>query len=144
MAEFFTLTSDFVAESKQIKENETRLLLYSYYKQATVGDCSTGRPNMIDFVGVAKWKEWNRHIGMSKAAAMSHYISVALKADPGIHEKVQSSFQDSGAEEKPQEVQGVKPEESLMSKEGPGMRTVEQEDFSESYSHPYFKPISRG
>ena len=46
----------------------------------------------MDFVGVAKWKEWNRLKGMSKTMAMSHYISVATKADPAIQQKMRSAF----------------------------------------------------
>ena len=47
---------------------------------------------MIDFVGVAKWKEWNRLKGMSKASAISKYVSLAIQADPSIKQRMAASF----------------------------------------------------
>lgn len=82
------MTSTMIAESKREIENEIRLKLYSYYKQATIGDCNTAQPSMIDFVGIAKWKEWNARKGMSKSRAMNLYINIALKADPSIQKKI--------------------------------------------------------
>ncbi len=36
--------------------NEDKLCLYGLYKQATIGDAEVvSRPNMVDFVGRAKW-----------------------------------------------------------------------------------------
>ena len=62
---------------------------------------------------------------------MSHYISVALKADPSIHQKMQSSFQESDvADEEGQLEEPKEREDPLMSRGGPGIRTVTQEDFS--------------
>ena len=36
-------------------ETKVQLLLYSYYKQATTGDCSGSRPSLFQQVQRAKW-----------------------------------------------------------------------------------------
>ena len=65
--------------------NTAKLQLYALYKQvgrraiisvssglvivlfqATVGQCSTRRPGMMDFVGRAKWDSWNNLGDMNK------------------------------------------------------------------------------
>ncbi|KAL7645972.1 UNVERIFIED_CONTAM: hypothetical protein RMT77_002869 [Armadillidium vulgare] len=48
--------------------------IYSLYKQATIGDCNTERPGMLDFKGKAKWDGWNSKKGIFKEAAMEEYI----------------------------------------------------------------------
>ena len=58
--------------------NEELLDLYKYYKQATVGDCNTDRPGMLDFKGKAKWDAWNGLKGTcSKEEAMAKYVEIA-------------------------------------------------------------------
>ena len=57
--------------------NEELLDLYKYYKQATVGDCNTDRPGMLDFKGKAKWDAWNGLKGTSKEDAMNKYVELA-------------------------------------------------------------------
>jgi len=55
--------------------DEEFLKLYSLYKQATVGDCNTQRPGMLDFKGKAKWDAWEAKKGMEKGVAESDYIT---------------------------------------------------------------------
>jgi acyl-CoA-binding protein len=51
------------------------LALYSYYKQATKGDCDArARPGIFDQQGRAKFDAWHSRAGMSKQDAMSAYI----------------------------------------------------------------------
>ncbi|KAI8895199.1 acyl CoA binding protein-domain-containing protein [Globomyces pollinis-pini] len=54
--------------------NDDLLVLYSLYKQATIGDCNTSRPGMMDFTGKAKWDAWNALKGTSKEDAEAKYI----------------------------------------------------------------------
>lgn len=54
--------------------NDMMLKFYSYYKQATVGPCSTPRPSFWDVVGKAKWDAWNSLGEMSKEEAMASYV----------------------------------------------------------------------
>ena len=56
--------------------DEEKLNMYSWFKQATIGDCNTDRPGMLDFVGKAKWDAWNGHKGMEKEVAMKHYCDL--------------------------------------------------------------------
>ena len=57
--------------------NEELLDLYKYYKQATVGDCNTTRPGMMDFKGKSKWDAWNGAKGLTKQEATEKYIELA-------------------------------------------------------------------
>ncbi|KXJ28078.1 acyl-CoA-binding protein [Exaiptasia diaphana] len=55
--------------------DEEMLEVYALYKQATVGDCNTARPGMIDFTGKAKWDAWDGKKGISKEDAEQKYIA---------------------------------------------------------------------
>ena len=66
-----------VAAAKKTKkkpDNATLLKLYSYFKQATIGDVQGERPGGFDFVGGAKHDAWSKLKGMSKDEAMQNYI----------------------------------------------------------------------
>ena len=62
--------------------NDELLTLYSLYKQATVGDCNTERPGMLDFKGKAKWDAWNGIKGKSQTDAKKEYVQTVLKYLP--------------------------------------------------------------
>lgn len=49
--------------------------LYGLYKQATVGDCNTERPGLLDFKGKSKWDAWNSRKGMSADEAKEAYVN---------------------------------------------------------------------
>lgn len=72
-----------VADSKTLSErpsNETLLLLYSLYKQATEGDApGEGPSNPFDFVAKAKHNAWVELKGKSAEAAMQEYINLVSK-----------------------------------------------------------------
>lgn len=59
--------------------NETMLLLYAYYKQATAGDVSGSRPGFLDMVGRAKYDAWAKIKGTAKEKAMQDYIALVEK-----------------------------------------------------------------
>lgn len=66
-----------VATAKQTKkkpDNATLLKLYSYFKQASVGDVAGERPGGFDFVGGAKFDAWSKLKGMNRDEAMENYI----------------------------------------------------------------------
>lgn len=72
-------------DAKQLPErpdNDTMLMLYSYYKQASEGDVSGDKPGFFDFVGVAKYEAWEKLRGMAPAEAQQRYIDLvaSLKA----------------------------------------------------------------
>ncbi|THG07103.1 hypothetical protein TEA_022524 [Camellia sinensis var. sinensis] len=55
--------------------NESKLILYGLYKQATVGPVNTSRPGMFNMRDRAKWDAWKAVEGKSKDEAMSDYIT---------------------------------------------------------------------
>ncbi|XP_012214581.1 putative acyl-CoA-binding protein [Linepithema humile] len=55
--------------------DEDLLELYALYKQATIGDCNTERPGMLDFKGKAKWDAWNGKQGLGQETAKEQYIA---------------------------------------------------------------------
>ena len=57
-------------------DNDTLLELYSYYKQATEGDVSAGRPGAFDFVARAKYDAWAARKGMTRDLAVRGYIKL--------------------------------------------------------------------
>lgn len=56
--------------------NDTKLLYYAYFKQATVGDVTTDQPSFIWFKERAKWNAWNSLKGITKEYAKSKYIEL--------------------------------------------------------------------
>ncbi|XP_024142125.1 acyl-CoA-binding protein [Oryzias melastigma] len=89
MAELQAQFDAAAAEVKQLKAkpaDEEMLLVYSLFKQASVGDVNTARPGMLDFTGKAKWDAWEKQKGKSKEDAMKEYIKLVeeLKQKYGI------------------------------------------------------------
>lgn len=72
-----------VEDSKGLREkpsNETLLMLYSLYKQATEGDNTTDPPsNPFDFVSKAKYDAWAGVKGKTKEEAMKDYVDLVNK-----------------------------------------------------------------
>jgi diazepam-binding inhibitor (GABA receptor modulating acyl-CoA-binding protein) len=50
-----------------------KLTLYSLFKQATVGNCTTPEPSFLDPVGKAKWAAWKERTGLPHAVAKKVY-----------------------------------------------------------------------
>ena len=71
----FVLAADVVLKLKQSPTNDEKLVLYKFYKQATVGDINTARPGMLDFAGKAKWDAWESVKGTTKNDAEVNYIT---------------------------------------------------------------------
>ena len=58
--------------------NEDKLRLYSLYKQATEGECTTPQPGFFDMVGRYKWDAWRRLGSLDRRAAMQQYVESLL------------------------------------------------------------------
>eukprot|EP00400_MALV-I_sp_L67-5_P001053 gene1053-729_t len=66
-----------VAESRP--DQNTQLLGYGLFKQATVGDVDIPCPSrFIDPVGNAKWEAWSSCKGQTKSEAMAEYTELVL------------------------------------------------------------------
>ena len=79
------MSAEFEAAKKKVEEqveemkklsNDKQLEVYSLFKQATVGDCNTARPGMLDMKGKAKWDAWDARKGMSKEDAEKAYAEL--------------------------------------------------------------------
>jgi diazepam-binding inhibitor (GABA receptor modulator, acyl-CoA-binding protein) len=57
-------------------DNDTMLMLYALYKQATAGDIAGSRPGFTDFVGRAKYDAWAKLKGSGQEQAMQQYIAL--------------------------------------------------------------------
>jgi acyl-CoA-binding protein len=69
--------------------NDEKLVVYSLYKQATVGPCSENggeRPGFFDFTGKYKWDAWDKLGSMSKEDAMKKYIEALNDLNKGENE----------------------------------------------------------
>ncbi|KAG4067782.1 hypothetical protein HA402_010468 [Bradysia odoriphaga] len=64
-----------VKNLKQTPANDILLEIYALYKQATVGDCNTPQPGMLDFKGKAKWESWKHKAGTSQDKAKQDYVN---------------------------------------------------------------------
>lgn len=77
-----TLEEQFEAASKNVhtlKErpsNDILLNLYSYHKQASVGDVHGDKPSMFDFINAAKYNAWASKKGLSKEDCMQRYVDL--------------------------------------------------------------------
>lgn len=85
--EKFNKAAEEVKELASQPSDADLLELYSLFKQATVGDCNTERPGMLDFKGKAKWDAWNGKKGMSKDEAKEKYIAKATSLIETIGKK---------------------------------------------------------
>jgi diazepam-binding inhibitor (GABA receptor modulator, acyl-CoA-binding protein) len=83
MMEWKELFEKAVEESKGLPEkpsNETLLVLYSLYKQATEGDNTSDPPsNPFDFVSRAKYEAWAGLKGKPQQDAMKEYVELVNK-----------------------------------------------------------------
>ena len=55
-------------------DDDTLLLIYSFYKQATIGDNNTEKPSFFNFKASKKGEAWNSVKGVSKVVAQGQYI----------------------------------------------------------------------
>lgn len=80
LQEQFNLAAEDVKQLQDKPSNESLLLLYSFYKQATEGDINVDEPtNPFDFVSRAKYEAWASLKGKSKEWAMQEYVDLVHK-----------------------------------------------------------------
>eukprot|EP01096_Ripella_sp_DP13-Kostka_P013910 TRINITY_DN6148_c0_g1_i1.p1 TRINITY_DN6148_c0_g1~~TRINITY_DN6148_c0_g1_i1.p1 ORF type:complete len:255 (+),score=88.63 TRINITY_DN6148_c0_g1_i1:10-774(+) len=81
----FEGASEFVRTAKFAASNEQKLQMYALFKQASVGDCTTGRPggflSAFSAEGL-KWKEWKALAGMGREEAMVKYVKLVDQIVP--------------------------------------------------------------
>jgi len=71
-----------VKEGGIIISNDNMLKLYSYYKQATIGDCNIPKPSgILNLKEKSKWTAWNNLKGTTSDSAKSEYVKTAIDID---------------------------------------------------------------
>lgn len=60
-------------------DNDTLLLLYSLFKQATAGEVTGSRPGMLDFTGRAKYDAWAQLKGTTPDTAKQRYVDLVQR-----------------------------------------------------------------
>ncbi|KAI9303347.1 acyl CoA binding protein-domain-containing protein [Cunninghamella echinulata] len=71
---WFESAFDYLNTHKINVSKENKLKFYGYFKQATTGDCTLGKPSLFEFVARAKWDAWNNLKGMTSSDAMEAYV----------------------------------------------------------------------
>lgn len=69
----FTKSASSILNSKLVLDNDTKLELYGYYKQSTIGDINIPVPGFLEFEANSKYYAWSKHKGTSKENAMKRY-----------------------------------------------------------------------
>tara|TARA_B100001093_G_scaffold360810_1_gene345509 strand:- start:1134 stop:1403 length:270 start_codon:yes stop_codon:yes gene_type:complete len=74
-----TIKNKFLVKCKQAKkltslDDTNKLLLYAYYKQATIGNINIEKPSIFNLKDTAKWNAWNEQKNERKKDAMLNYI----------------------------------------------------------------------
>lgn len=72
----FVTAAEYVKKLKSSPTNEELLLLYKYYKQATIGDINTRKPGLFDLKNKAKWEAWESVKGTSTHNSEVEYIKL--------------------------------------------------------------------
>ncbi|OAY42302.1 acyl-CoA-binding domain-containing protein 4 [Manihot esculenta] len=68
-------------------QNDTALLLYALYQQATVGPCNTPKPSTWNAVEQSKWKSWHGLANMPPTEAMRLFVKILEEEDPGWYSR---------------------------------------------------------
>ena len=76
LEEQFEETSKRVHTLSQRPSNDILLNLYSYHKQASLGDVHGEKPGMFDFINAAKYNAWASKKGLTREQAMQHYVDL--------------------------------------------------------------------
>ncbi|ORX45334.1 ACBP-domain-containing protein [Hesseltinella vesiculosa] len=83
MDEAFSNASAFLNSHNIQFPNEDKLKFYAFYKQATVGDCTSSKPGLLEFVARAKWDAWNKIKGMTADKAKEYYVELLTSLNVG-------------------------------------------------------------
>jgi acyl-CoA-binding protein len=76
LEEQFEETSKRVHTFSQRPSNDILLDLYSFHKQASLGDVHGDKPGIFDFINAAKYNAWASKKGLTRKQAMQHYVDL--------------------------------------------------------------------
>ena len=66
--------------------NDDKLILYAFFKQATIGDCTQAEPSWISVIARSKWKAWNNLRGMGPEVAKCKYVDTVLRLSVALNQ----------------------------------------------------------
>ncbi|KAK4402183.1 Acyl-CoA-binding domain-containing protein 4 [Sesamum angolense] len=67
--------------------NDTALLLYALYQQASVGPCNIPKPRGWSPIEQSKWTSWNGLGNMASTEAMRLFVKILEEEDPGWYSR---------------------------------------------------------
>ncbi|KAI6684909.1 hypothetical protein NL676_030822 [Syzygium grande] len=67
--------------------NDSALLLYALYQQATIGPCTVSKPRGWSPVEQSKWTSWNGLGNMASTEAMRLFVKILEEEDPGWYSR---------------------------------------------------------
>ena len=70
----FKKATELVKKLSKSPTNDEKLLIYSLYKQATIGNNYKSKPWLYQIIELEKWKAWNKLKGWDKEEAKNQYI----------------------------------------------------------------------
>ncbi|KAJ6434460.1 hypothetical protein OIU84_018052 [Salix udensis] len=73
-------------------QNDTALLLYALYQQATVGTCNVPKPSSWKAVEQSKWKSWQGLGNMVSTEAMRLFVKILEEDDPSWYSRASNSI----------------------------------------------------
>ncbi|KAG7580790.1 Acyl-CoA-binding protein ACBP [Arabidopsis suecica] len=74
--------------------DDTALLLYALYHQATVGPCNTPKPSAWRPVEQSKWRSWQGLGTMPSIEAMRLFVKILEEDDPGWYSRASNDIPD--------------------------------------------------
>ncbi|XP_011036847.1 PREDICTED: acyl-CoA-binding domain-containing protein 4 [Populus euphratica] len=76
-------------------QNDTALLLYALYQQATIGPCNVPKPSSWKAVEQSKWKSWQGLGNMASTEAMRLFVKILEEDDPSWYSRASNSISES-------------------------------------------------
>ncbi|XP_039064005.1 acyl-CoA-binding domain-containing protein 4-like [Hibiscus syriacus] len=71
--------------------NDTALILYALYQQATVGRCNVPKPSLWNPVELGKWRSWQQLGNMVSTEAMRLFVKILEEEEPGWFSRASNS-----------------------------------------------------
>ncbi|CDH53897.1 acyl--binding domain-containing protein 6 [Lichtheimia corymbifera JMRC:FSU:9682] len=99
METHFEAASNYLSTHDIKLSDDEKLKLYGLYKQTTIGDCNTAKPNLFQFVARAKWDAWNALKGMTKDEAAESYVQRVEELHVGWSRQGEYDVQDQASSE---------------------------------------------
>ncbi|KAJ6305906.1 hypothetical protein OIU78_021272 [Salix suchowensis] len=79
-------------------QNDTALLLYALYQQATIGPCNVPKPSSWKAVEQSKWKSWQGLGNMVSTEAMRLFVKILEEDDPSWYSRASNTISESVAD----------------------------------------------